>query len=81
MARPACCRSTSLSITASPRHFEEFFHVRLREAGGSVTVVDGDPGDPYVVPLHSLPEDLGPHVFAVTFTPPPDFGPTEFFGP
>jgi hypothetical protein len=54
----------SFSITAPESTFERVFGTR---GAGSLEL-----------PLHALPKTLTDHVEAVTFTPPPDFGPTNF---
>ena len=72
----------SFSISATVSTFEQVFQTRLRqnEQGGVEAVQEDDSGS-YELPLKSLPESLASLIVAVTFTPPPDFGPTEFFGP
>jgi hypothetical protein len=52
----------SFSITALRSRFEQVFGT----------------ADGLELPLDRLPADVRPLVQAVTFTPPPDFGPTEF---
>lgn len=72
----------SFSITAEVSTFEQVFETRLREDGrGGVEAVRDDGSASYELPLEPLPESLSNLVVAVTFTPPPDFGPTEYFGP
>lgn len=72
----------SFSISATVSTFEQVFRTRLRqEERGSVEAVEDDGSAGYELPLEALPESLANLVVAVTFTPPPDFGPTEFFGP
>lgn len=69
----------SFSIIAPIETFEETFGTSLvydEEAGIQSAYDDGSLG--YELPLESLPDPLAENVVAVTFTPPPDFGP---FGP
>lgn len=65
----------SFSVTASSDLFEQTFGTKLehdetlgvKAAGGGVEL-----------PLHELPPDVTDSLQAVTFTPPPAFGPTEY---
>lgn len=59
----------STSITGPARLFESVFHTKLREVGG-VQFADG-----YELPAEKIPPALRAEIVAVTFTPPPDFGP------
>jgi hypothetical protein len=59
----------SISITGPARLFESVFHTKLREVGG-VQFADG-----YELPAEKVPPALRAEIVAVTFTPPPDFGP------
>jgi hypothetical protein len=70
---------TSFAITAPTQRFEELFGVRVRprEGGGIEAVRGGDDAD-LELPLSRLPDPLADGVAAVTFSPPPDFGPTSF---
>ncbi|MFL5980301.1 MAG: hypothetical protein ACJ74D_05425 [Gaiellaceae bacterium] len=62
----------TFSIVASRELFERTFATRLKGADREgVTTEEGA----FELPL---PADLGEAVEAVTFTPPPDFGPTEY---
>lgn len=69
----------SFSITAPVSTFEKVFRAQLRrqENGGVVAVKDDDSSS-YELPLAGLPQSLTELIEVVTFTPPPDFGPTEF---
>jgi len=70
--------ANSFYITGPSDLFERVFGVRLeRGRGGEVKVWPQGSGRP---PSHELPvpPDLSGHVAAVTFTPPPEFGPTNF---
>lgn len=72
----------SFSITAPVSTFEEVFRTRLRrEERGGVEAIKEDGSGSYELPLDSLAESITDLAVAVTFTPPPDFGPTEFFEP
>jgi hypothetical protein len=72
----------SFSITAPISKFEEVFQTSLAigEQGGIVVAWD-DGTETYELPLDSLSPTLQEFVTAVTFSPPPDFGPPAFFGP
>lgn len=72
----------SISITSSVSKFENFFGTKLRasESGGVEAVLEDGSGS-YELPLDALPESLRERIVAVSFTPPPDFGPTDFMGP
>lgn len=65
------CVGNSLSITGAVRVFESCFRTKLREAGGSVQFAD----DGFELAAAKIPAALRAQVVAVTFTPPPDFGP------
>jgi hypothetical protein len=67
----------SLSITAPRSRFESLFGERLSVQGDDrATEVVTSRG--VELDTHVLPEDVRRHIRAVTFTPPPDFGPTSF---
>jgi subtilase family serine protease len=67
----------SFSISGFVSTFESFFDVHLRRKDDkSIQAVTVDGNTSYELPVDMLPSTLG--VVAVTFTPPPDFGPTEF---
>lgn len=68
----------SFSVTASHGTFERVFQSKLRNAEGIVRVVNGDAGEVYELPLGVLPTSISRDLLAVSFTPPPDFGPTNF---
>jgi hypothetical protein len=69
----------SFSITAPVRTFETVFRARLRrEPRGGIEVVQADGSGSYQLPLQELPQTIAENVESVTFTPPPDFGPSEF---
>lgn len=70
---------TSFSITAPAQRFEEEFGVRVRSReDGGIEAVSGDDDANLELPLSRLPDPLADGVAAVTFSPPPDFGPTSF---
>ncbi|MCP4542745.1 MAG: hypothetical protein GY832_36950 [Chloroflexi bacterium] len=72
----------SFSISAPVSTFEQVFKTRLRqEDRGGVEAIQDDGSGSYELSLDALPKSLADLVVAVAFTPPPDFGPTEFFGP
>jgi hypothetical protein len=48
--------------------------MRLEERDGGVRTADGR----LELPLEALPADVAALLQAVTFTPPPDFGPTSY---
>jgi hypothetical protein len=70
--------ANNFSITAPVETFEKVFNTRLhlegRGAGKSVKDKSGD----YELPLRALPKTLVDILESVTFTPPPDFGPTSY---
>lgn len=72
----------SFSISAAASTLEKIFETQLcREEDGGIKAARDDGSLAYELPLNALPESIANLVVAVTFTPPPDFGPTEFFGP
>lgn len=68
------------SITAPAATFEKLFKVKLQSGEkGSVTAAQGKKGgESYELPVHALPKETAHRIAAVTFTPPPDFGPTGY---
>jgi hypothetical protein len=65
------------SITGSPADFERVFGERPeRTVEGNVGSVRTPRGG-LELPLDALTEPVRSHIQAVTFTPPPDFGPTN----
>jgi hypothetical protein len=69
----------SFAITASGEAFEKLFHARFRRGErGEVTVQGRSESERYELPLGRLPEEIARFVVAVTFSPPPDFGPTGY---
>jgi hypothetical protein len=71
----------SFSITAPKSKFEKFFKIKLQEMdSGEVQLASApDDGGPHELPLKALPRDLAQLVAAVTFSPPPDFGPSSYY--
>lgn len=69
----------SLSITAPVRLFESLFHTRLKQSkdSGIQFATPGRSPD-YELATEKIPADLKELIVAVTFTPPPDFGPSGF---
>jgi hypothetical protein len=69
----------SFSITAPAATFEKVFKAKLVADDREGVKVTGKAGDQtYELPAGSLPTELQQHVAAVTFSPPPDFGPTSY---
>ena len=69
----------SFSITAPVRIFVDVFKVRLRRNDrGGIEYVGEDDVSRLELPIRTLPKELARHLYLVTFTPPPDFGPTDF---
>ena len=64
------CVGNSISITGAVRLFESCFHTKLREVGGGAQFDDGSE-----LAAQKIPAALRAQIAAVTFTPPPDFGP------
>lgn len=69
------------SITASLTTFENFFGMSLEQnEDAGVRALTGE-GASYELPLSTLPEQLTSLISAVSFSPPPDFGPKNFMEP
>ncbi len=67
----------SFSITAPIATFEQFFQTRLRVGQrGDVQAMSGREKASYELPLEAIPSAMKGLIDAVTFTPPPEFGPT-----
>jgi hypothetical protein len=68
----------NMSITAPVTTFESFFktHVRYEQGRGMVAASNGLASQE--LPVRHLPSEVLNLVEAVTFTPPPDFGPTNW---
>jgi len=62
--------------------FETLFGVALSDdPKKGVRALQDDASSTYELPLGALPGELAEHLEAVTFSPPPDFGPSGFFEP
>lgn len=70
----------SFSITAPKSTFENFFKTKLQvEERGDVKVAAAEgAAKSHELPLKALPRNLSQLVDAVTFSPPPDFGPSSY---
>lgn len=69
----------SFSITATVERFEQVFRVGLeREKKGGIVANYTNGEKSYELPTGVLLEPLRSLITTVTFTPPPDFGPTDF---
>jgi hypothetical protein len=66
----------SFSITAPRATFEKFFRTRIRETEKGSWEFASSGG--MELSGAALPKELAADVEAVTFTPPPDYGPTNF---
>lgn len=69
----------SFSITAPASTFEKVFKVKLvrTDRGGVKASVKGG-AQSYELPITALPSELAKNVVAATFSPPPDFGPSNY---
>ena len=71
----------SLSITGPVNLFESVFKTRLQESkGGGIGFAASDRASDYALATEKIPSSLREDIAAITFTPPPDFGPTNFSG-
>ena len=69
----------NFAVTASARAFERVLGVSLRvNADGSIQCVAEDGSKTYECPRKQLPAEIARFVETITFTRPPDFGPTRF---
>jgi hypothetical protein len=69
----------SFTISASARHFSEFFQTSLiKDETGGIQVMTGSNAPRSDLPLDSLDNTIEGSIISVTFVPPPDFGPTNF---
>ena len=64
--------ANSFSITGPPALFKRFFRTPRQFRAAADATADLE------LPLTQLPADLSSVIDAVTFTPPPDFGPTNY---
>jgi subtilase family serine protease len=71
--------ANSFAITAKAERFEEVFHTKLQmDETHGVQVIQQDNTTGNELPLEGLPKSIIPLIEAVTFTPPPEFGPKNF---
>ncbi len=71
--------ANNFSITAPAATFEDAFHTKLRrDAHGGIQCVRDGGSAQSELPLQTPGGELSQHVAAVTFSPPPDFGPAKF---
>lgn len=69
----------SLSISSPVRLFESVFQTRLgRLKTKGIQFLKADQSSSYELDPEKIPASLNEEVVSVTFTPPPDFGPTDF---
>lgn len=69
----------SFAINGPVRLFESVFKTGLRQSkAGGMQFADSEPGSGHELAPAKIPRDLREDVVAITFTPPPDFGPTNF---
>jgi subtilase family serine protease len=69
----------SFTISASVQHFSEFFNVSLTEdSSQGVQVITNSNAPRSDLPLDSLEPNIACLINSIVFTPPPDFGPTNF---
>jgi len=66
----------SFSITASAKWFENFFNVHLFYLENGAIMSEWQDTKRYELPIDVIPKWIKDMVMAITFTPPPDFGPT-----
>jgi hypothetical protein len=72
--------ANSFAITAPAKVFNKVFGTRIRRdaASGDTRAIGRRGGSSYELPLTVLPSQVARLIEAVTFTPPPDFGPTSY---
>jgi hypothetical protein len=64
----------SFSITASRKTFEQQFHAKIEYKNQHASLKDGS----LELPVIDLPDEVQATVQAVSFSAPPDFGPSNF---
>jgi hypothetical protein len=64
----------SFSITAPRQTFEQHFHAKIQHNNQHASLKDGS----LELPFADLPEEIRATVIAVSFSVPPDFGPSNF---
>lgn len=68
----------SFAITAPASRFEQVFKHRVEEVEGSLGWRRADGEVTLELPAEAIPREVAAEVEAVTFTPPPAFGPVSF---
>ena len=72
--------ANSFSISGPVRLFNKFLHTRIardhRTRGVKAARADGTTA--LELPVRGLPPDVASSIETITFTPPPDFGPTSY---
>jgi len=71
-------QAMGFSISGPVSLFERVFGERLRRTGGKPINEIRTEGGRLELPLDRVPSDLRDQIETVTFTRPPDFGPTEY---
>jgi len=70
-------RGISFTITGPQSVFERAFGTRLTVTRRDGVTSASDEAGPLELPLDQLPAEVKDVIEAVTFTPPPDYGPTK----
>ena len=72
--------ANSFSITGPARTFNTVFKTRVQRnpVTGETKAISSSGSTAYELPVNGLPRSVASVVDAVTFTPPPDFGPTSY---
>lgn len=69
----------SFSITAPASSFQKLFHMQMQKgSSGEIEIKQEDGSWDYKLSVDSLPQEIADKIIAITFTPPPAFGPTKF---
>jgi hypothetical protein len=70
----------SFSVTAPVHTFTALFKVKFyKSEEGKITCEKENSTGSLELPVNNLPRDIQELIQSVTFTPPPDFGPSNFF--
>jgi subtilase family serine protease len=64
----------SFSITATRKNFEQHFHTKILHSNQHASLEDGS----LELPVAGLSDEVKATINAVSFSAPPDFGPTNF---
>lgn len=64
----------SFSISAAPSRFEQHFHTKILHTIQFASLEDGS----LELPVAGLPEEVKTNIYTVSFSAPPDFGPSNF---